>query len=175
MDGAILVPPPMPSWLVACVCIIQLQSMFYSPVLHSLSLLSLTGVTILHQKKKGLLNLKASNAKWSVNEIKTQTVSSCSHTGIIGLKLRQDTGVTHVFGTGDNRGLVLDRHPIHCISNTVTLSELILNQKKFKVPNLHQLNTSLLPTGIYCISEYHIQLFHNGQNFILQDCLHCDY
>jgi len=32
-------------------------------------------------------------------------------------------------------------NPIHCISNTTTLSELILNQKEFKVPNLHQLNT----------------------------------
>jgi len=85
MGAAILIPPPMPSWVVACVCIIQLQSVFYS-----LSLLSLTGVTILHLNKKVLLNLKASIANWSVNEIKTQTVSSCSHTGIIGLKLTQD-------------------------------------------------------------------------------------
>jgi len=62
MGGAILVPPPMPSRLVARVCIIQLQSVFYSPVLHSLSLLSLTAVTILHLTEKVLLNLKASDA-----------------------------------------------------------------------------------------------------------------
>jgi hypothetical protein len=83
--------------------------------------------------------------------------------------------ITHVFGKGDNRVLVLERHPTHCISNTATLSELILNQKEFKVPNLHQLNTRLLLTGIHCISEYHIQLCHNGHNFILQDYLPCDY
>jgi hypothetical protein len=92
MGAAILVPPPKPSRFVACVCIIQLQSMFYSPVLHSLSLLSLAAVTILHLNKKVLLNLKASDVKWSVHVIKTQTVSSCSHTGITGLKLPQDTG-----------------------------------------------------------------------------------
>jgi len=59
MGGAILAPPPMPSRLVARVCIIQLQSVFYSHVLHSLSLLSLTAVTILHLNEV-LFNLKAS-------------------------------------------------------------------------------------------------------------------
>ena len=83
--------------------------------------------------------------------------------------------ITHVFGTGNNRGLVLERHPIHCIYNTDILLELILNQKEFKVANLNQLNTSLLLTGIYCISENHTQLCYNGHNFIMQDCLHCDY
>jgi len=92
MGAAILVPPPKPSQFVACVCIIQLQSVFYSPVLHNLSLLTLTAVTVLHLNKKGLLNLKVSDAKWSVHVIKTQTVSSCSHTGIMSLKLPQDTG-----------------------------------------------------------------------------------
>jgi hypothetical protein len=60
-------------------------------VLHSLSLLPLTGITIQHLNKKILLNLKASDANSSVNVIKTQTVSGCSHTGIMGLKLTQHT------------------------------------------------------------------------------------
>jgi hypothetical protein len=83
--------PPSNAFMACDMCINQLQPMFYSLVLHSLSLLSLIGVTILHLNKKILLNLKASDVNFSVNVIKTQTVSGCSHTGIMGLKLTQDT------------------------------------------------------------------------------------